>query len=57
MADSLVGPGSSAAHQAGVCRARMPVQLTSEVPVRKDENYQGWKHTNGGVPSRGLWLS
>jgi hypothetical protein len=48
IADSLVGPGSSVAHRVRVYRARMPVQPTSEVPVRKDEYHQRWKHTNGG---------
>jgi hypothetical protein len=49
VADILVGPGSKAAHQAGVCMARMPVQLPREVPVMKAGDQWWQKHSNGGM--------
>jgi hypothetical protein len=50
--DSPARAGSRAAHQAGVCRARMLVQPPAEVPVHMAGDCQWQKHTNEGAPSR-----
>jgi hypothetical protein len=44
--DALVGPGSKVANQGGICRVRTPVRMAKDC--------QQQKHTNGGMPPRGL---
>jgi hypothetical protein len=53
--DSPTRPGSRAAHQAGVCRARMLVHPPTEVPVHMAGDCQWQKLTNEGIPSRRQW--
>jgi hypothetical protein len=47
--------GPRAAHWAGACRVRMPIQPQREVPVMMAEDHQPQKHTEERLPSTGPW--